>query len=129
MKPEPFDWRLFFKTFPLQPVPVWIACALILRPLARATPWLLRASCEGPAREGVVNAAFILYAYALPGTAATAVYLLVGRRRIAKAPHRLMGDCCLALVLLSSAFMAVTLARSWPLLSPALKTLGGVCWK
>jgi hypothetical protein len=129
---EPFDWPAFRKTFALQPVPVWIMSALLLRPAARATPFLLRATCAGPAREGVANLAFVFYALVLPPAAAALVYLPAGRRRMARA-QRLMGDCCLALVLLISAGYAFTFARraraDWAIARPGLHALRAACWK
>ena len=128
----PFDWPGFFKTFRYQPVPVWIICALLLKPLARATPALLRATCEGPTREAVSNFAFVVYGIALPASVATLVYLLLGRRRMA-APHRRMGDWCLVLVLLISGANAFTLVRQaksgWGVLGPGLRSLRAACWK
>lgn len=129
---EPFDWPGFFKTFRYQPVPVWIIGALLLKPAARATPTLLRATCTGPTREGVVNFAFVAYAAVLPALAAALVYLIFGRRRMAK-PHRLMGDWCLALVLMISGANAFALGRqaraNWAVLGPGLRSLRAACWK
>jgi hypothetical protein len=129
---EPFDWAGFFKTFRYQPVPLWIVCALLLKPMARATPALLRATCSGPTREGVVNFAFVVYGAVLPAAVAASVYLLVGRRRMAK-PHRLLADCCLGLVLLISAGNGLVLGRqaraSWATLGPGLRSLRAACWK
>jgi hypothetical protein len=129
---EPFDWAAFRKTFPFQPVPVWIASALLLRPAARATPALLRATCGGPAREAVASFAFVAYALVLPAAAAALVYLLAGRRRMKK-ELRLLGDCCLALVLLIStanAFFLVRQARAnWTTVRPGLRALRAACWK
>jgi hypothetical protein len=130
--PAPFDWPAFFRTFPLQPVPVWIFSALLLRPAGRATPWLLRATCEGAVRQAVANLAFVGYALFVPAAGASLVYLLVGRRRMAR-PHRLIGDWCLALVLLVSAGNDVSLIRQararWPVLRPGLHSLRAACWK
>jgi hypothetical protein len=129
---EPFDWPAFFKTFRYQPVPIWIICALLLKPAARVTPAILRATCAGPTREGVVNFAFVVYGAFLPAAAAALVYLLLGRRRMSP-PHRRMGDWCLALVLLLSGANAVSLglqARAhWTVLSPGLRSLRAACWK
>ncbi|HEX4048970.1 MAG TPA: hypothetical protein VH309_14085 [Elusimicrobiota bacterium] len=129
---EPFDWLAFRRTFPFQPVPVWIAAALLLRPAARATPFLLRATCSGPARDGVANLALVVYALVLPAGAASLVYLLAGRRRMSR-QLRFMGDFCLALVLLISAANAVSLARQaragWTTLRPGLHSLRDACWK
>lgn len=129
---EPFDWPAFFKTFRYQPVPVWIACALLLKPAARATPALLRATCAGPAREGIVSFAFVGYALVVPAAAAILVYLLAGRRRMAR-PQRLMGDWCLALVLLITAVNAFALVRraraNWTVLRPGMAALRAACWK
>lgn len=129
---EPFDWPGFLKTFKYQPVPVWIVCALLLKPLARATPALLRASCEGPTREAVSNFAFVAYGAVLPAAVAALVYLVLGRRRMA-APHRRMGDACLVLVLLISGFNALSLGRqakaNWGVLGPGLRSLRAACWK
>ena len=128
---EPFDWAAFRRTFPFQPVPVWIMSALLLRPASRATPFLLRAACTGPAREAVASFAFVVYALFLPAAAATLVYLLAGRRRMTR-PHRLMGDCCLALVLLISTGNALALVNraraSWPKVRPGLGALRAACW-
>ena len=128
---EPFDWPAFRRTFAFQPVPVWIISALLLRPAARATPFLLRAACADPAREGVANLAFVLYALVLPPAAAALVYLLAGRRRMARA-QRLMGDWCLALVLLISAANAFAFAgrarTSWAVARPGLRALRAACW-
>ncbi len=130
---EPFDWPLFFKNFPFQPIPVWVACTLVVKPLARATPRLLRAACSGPARQGVVNVALVVYANVLPAAAAAAVYLLAGRRRIQDPQHRRIGDGGLALVLLVSGFTAVAMARriaaGWAALGPGLTALRAACWK
>lgn len=129
---EPFDWPEFFRTFRYQPVPIWIICALLLKPAARATPALLRASCQGPTREAVSNFAFVVYGAVVPAAVATLVYLLFGRRRMAK-PHRLMGDWCLALVLLISGANAFSLGRqvraNWTVLGPGLRSLRAACWK
>lgn len=129
---EPFDWPAFFKTFRFQPVPIWIVCALLLKPAARATPALLRATCSGPTREGVVNFAFVAYGAVLPAAAAAFVYLVFGRRRMTRA-HRLMGDLCLGLVLLISGGNALGLARQarahWSVLGPGLRSLRAACWK
>ena len=129
---EPFDWPAFRKTFRFQPVPVWIATALLLRPAARATPALLRAACAGPAREGVANFAFVVYALVVPAAAAALVYLLAGRRRMTN-QLRFMGDCCLALVLLISAGNVFVLVRSarahWTTVRPAFHSLRFACWK
>ena len=129
---QPFDWPAFFRTFPFQPVPIWIVCALLLRPAARATPWILRASCEGQARDGVANLAFVAYAFFVPVAAAILVYLLAGRRRMAR-PHRLIGDFCLALVLLISGANGLSLGGQlrarWTTLSPGLRALRAACWK
>jgi len=128
----PVDWPLFFKRLPLQPVSAWLACALVLHPLARATPRLLRASCLGPLREGVVNTAFIVYVLVLPPAAAALVYLLAGRRRMTGRLRR-MGDWCLALVLLISALnnggLALRVAANWATLRPGLASLRAACWK
>ena len=130
---EPFDWPLFLKNLPFQPVPVWVAGALLVKPLARATPWLLRAACSGAVRQGVVNVAIVAYASVLPAALAAAVYLLVGRRRMRNARHRLFGDSSLALVLLASALIAASMARlvhaGWTTLGPGLHALRGACWK
>jgi hypothetical protein len=129
---EPFDWAAFRKTFAYQPVPVWIVSALLLRPLANATPALLRATCQGATRAGVSNLALVVYALVLPVSAASLVYLAAGRRRMAP-PHRVMGDWCLALVLLISAGNAVSLIRqaraNWQVLRPGLHALRAACWK
>jgi hypothetical protein len=129
---EPFDWPAFLKTFRYQPVPVWIVCALLLKPAARATPWLLRASCAGSAREAVVSFAFVGYALVVPAAAAALVYLLAGRRRMAR-QQRLMGDWCLGLVLLISASNTLALARGarakWAVMRPGLSALRAACWK
>jgi hypothetical protein len=129
----PFDWPAFFKTFPFQPVPVWVACTLLLKPLARATPFLLRATCAGAARQGIVNVALIVYANVLPAAAAAAVYLLAGRRRMLNPQHRRIGDGCLILVLLLTAFTAASMANlvrsGWTTLGPGLQALRGACWK
>lgn len=129
---EPFDWPAFRRTFPFQPVPVWIVSALALRPAARATPALLRATCAGPARQGVANFAFVAYALVVPAAAAALVYLLAGRRRMTRA-HRAMGDFCLALVLLASAGNAFALVRqaraNWTVVRPGLRALRAACWK
>ncbi|HXT01195.1 MAG TPA: hypothetical protein VN915_11005 [Elusimicrobiota bacterium] len=129
---EPFDWPGFFKTFRYQPVPVWIICALLLKPAAKATPAVLRAACTGPTREGIVNFAFVVYGVVVPAAAATLVYLFFGRRRMSR-PHRLMGDLCLALVLLISAANGLSLGRqaraNWAVLGPGLRSLRAACWK
>jgi hypothetical protein len=129
---EPFDWAGFFKTFRYQPVPIWIISALLLKPLARITPAVLRATCDGPTRDGVVNFAFVVYGAVLPVAAAASVYLLFGRRKMPK-PHRLMGDWSLALVLLISSVNAAGLARqahaNWAVLGPGLRSLRAACWK
>ena len=105
---------------------------LVLHPLARATPRLLRASCLGPLREGVVNTAFIVYVLVLPPAAAALVYLLAGRRRMTGRLRR-MGDWCLALVLLISALnnggLALRVAANWATLRPGLASLRAACWK
>lgn len=129
---EPFDWAAFWRTFPLQPVTVWIVAGLLLRPAARATPALLRATCQGAVRDGVANLAFVVYALFVPAAAAALVYLLAGRRRMTR-QHRLMGDWCLGLVLLVSAVNAFSLIRqaraNWGTLRPGLHSLRGACWK
>ena len=129
---EPFDWPRFFKTLPLQPVPAWMVCALALRPLARATPRLLHASCQGSARQGVVDSALVVYVLLLPTAAAVLPYLLFGRRRMS-APHRRIGDWCLAMLLVIAAFNGAGLARrvyaGWPILGPGLTALRVACWK
>jgi hypothetical protein len=129
---EPFDWAGFFKTFRYQPVPLWIICALLLKPAARITPDVLRATCTGTTRDGVVNFAFVAYGAVLPAAAAASVYLLLGRRRMSR-PHRLMGDWSLALVLLISGFNAISLVRqahaNWAVLGPGLRALRAACWK
>lgn len=129
---EPFDWAGFFATFRYQPVPVWIVCALLLKPAARATPALLRATCSGPTRDGVSNFAFVAYGAVVPAAAAALIYLLFGRPRMAR-PHRLMGDWCLALVLMISGFNAFALVRqartNWAVLGPGLRSLRVACWK
>jgi hypothetical protein len=128
---EPFDWPAFFKIFRFQPVPVWIVSGLLLRPLSRATPGLLRAACDGPAREGVMSFAFVVYSMILPPAAAALVYG-IGRKRMAK-PHRLMGDLCLVLVLLASAANAFILVRqaraNWAEVRSGLHALRATCWK
>lgn len=127
-----FDWPLFFKNFPFQPVPIWVACALIVGPLARATPWLLRASCAGAERRAAANLALIVYANVLPPLTAAAAYLLAGRRRITHPHHRMIGDATLALCLVVSAFTAISMARlltaAWPTLGPGLSVLRASCW-
>ncbi len=127
-----FDWPRFVRTFRYQPVPVWIASTLLLRPASRATPFLLRASCAGPAREIVANFALVAYALVLPAAAAALVYLLAGRRRMT-GPLRRMGDWCLALVLLISAINDAGLLRgaaaSWTTMRPGLSALRAACWK
>ena len=132
MTPAPFDWQSFRKTFPFQPVPVWIISALALKPAARATPWVLRATCAEPARSGVSNVAFVLYALVLPAAAAALVYLLAGRRRMTR-QIRFMGDWCLALVLLVSGANAYSLVRqaraNWTTMRPGLSALRAACWK
>jgi hypothetical protein len=128
-----FDWPLFFRTLPFQPVPVWLVCALFIKPLARATPSMLRATCTGAVRQGLVNLAIVAYANVLPATAATAAYLLVGRRRLDAPHHRQIGDVCLALVLVVSALnasmMARTISSAWPTIGPGLGALRAACWK
>jgi hypothetical protein len=129
---SPFEWPLFFRNFPFHPVPVWVACTFLVKPLSRATPWLLRASCAGAARQGVANVALIVYANVLPAAAATAVYLLAGRRRMTHPQHRAIGDGGLVLVLLVSAISAAMMARligsAWPMLRPGLAGLRAACW-
>ncbi|MFI5361974.1 MAG: hypothetical protein ACHQ49_08405 [Elusimicrobiota bacterium] len=128
----PFDWPAFGRTLPFQPALVWIAAALLLRPAANATPALLGASCGGPERAGLKNCAFIVYALLLPPAAAALVYLLTGRRRMSR-PHRIIGDGCLALVLLVSSGNAVALVRSvranWTTALYGLSSLRSACWK
>ena len=132
MTRPPFDWQAFRRTFTFQPVPVWIVSALALKPAARATPWMLRATCAEPARSGLSNVAFVLYALVLPAAAAALVYLFAGRRRMTK-QLRFMGDCCLALVLLASAANAFALVRqaraNWTTVRPGLAGLRAACWK
>jgi hypothetical protein len=93
---------------------------------------LLRATCQGPLRQGVVNSALIVYSLVLPEAAAALVYLLAGRRRMSK-PHRLMGDWCLALILLIAAFNASDMIgrtrAGWRTLRPGLSALRAACWK
>ncbi|MFI5363839.1 MAG: hypothetical protein ACHQ49_17900 [Elusimicrobiota bacterium] len=129
---EPFDWSAFRKTFGFQPVPVWIISALALKPASRATPWILRATCEEPVRGGIANVAFVVYALFLPAAAAALVYLLAGRRAMTK-QLRFMGDCCLALILLVSAANAYSLVRqaraNWTVVRPGLAALRAACWK
>jgi hypothetical protein len=132
MSRPPFDWQAFRKTFLFQPVPVWIVSALALKPAARATPWMLRATCEDPLRAAVVSFAFVLYALFVPAAAAALVYLLAGRQRMNR-QLRLMADWCLVMVLLISAANAFALARSardqWTTMRPGLLALRAACWK
>lgn len=135
MKPSPrapFDWHALRRTIRFQPVIVWIVCAFFLKPAAQATPWLLRASCSGPVRDGVANLAFIAYVLVVPPAAAALVYLFAGRRRMS-GQIRLMGDCGLTLILLISAANAYSLAGQararWSTMSPGLSALRAACWK
>jgi hypothetical protein len=127
-----FDWPIFAKLLPLQPVTTWLACALALRPLARATPRLLNAACSGPLRQGLVDTSLVVYVLVLPPAAAAAVYLLAGRRRMTP-PLRRMGDWCLALILVVSAVNDANLVRrasaEWTTLRPGLDALRAACWK
>jgi hypothetical protein len=127
-----FDWPLFLKTLPLQPVSVWILCALILRPLAGATPRLLGAVCQGALRRGVADTSFVVYVLVLPPLASALAYLGAGRRRM-DAPMRRIGDVGLLLVLVVCAANDFGLVRrtaaGWATIGPGLSALRSACWK
>jgi hypothetical protein len=129
---QPPDLRAFLRSLPLQPAVHWVVLAILGRPVSRAAPRLLGAACVGVQREGVVAGASLLYALLVPPLAASAIYLLYGRRRLLRAPHRAAGDQCLALILvvfvLSAAALGVSLAWRWSELGPGLEALRGVCW-
>ncbi len=129
---EPFDWPSFWKDLPWQPVPQWIVVSALAGPFSRAFPTLSRAACMDPARAMIAQSAFVVYTAAVPVLVSVLLYLLFGRRRMAKRTHRLIGDVTLGLIVvlgLGDAFVLYEQARSqWPTLAPALKSLRAACW-
>lgn len=129
---EPFDWPLFWKTLPWQPVPQWVAVSALAAPFSKAFPALSRAACAEPARGMISQSAMVVYTAAVPVLVSTALYLLAGRRRMAKRMHRMIGDVTLALILLLGAGDAMVLYEQlhgqWATLAPALKSLKAACW-
>ncbi len=129
---EPFDWAAFWRTFPWQPVPQWLLLSALAYPASAAFPVLSRATCLDPARAMTVKAALVLYTMLVPPLGSAAVYLLVGHRKIAARPHRLMANVTLALIVVLSAADTVLIVSQvrdqWSTLRPAAASLRAACW-
>lgn len=133
LKPrEPFDWPVFLRTLPYQPVPVWLLLSAAAEPLARAFPALSRAACEGRLRESLSSAELVAYTMLVPPLVTTLWYLSAGRRRLLPRDHRLIGDVTFGLMLAVSAadaaIMAARVREQWPILRPGLFAIRAACW-
>ncbi|MDE2140846.1 MAG: hypothetical protein KGL74_02460 [Elusimicrobia bacterium] len=131
-KSEPFDWPLFLRRFPFQPVPLWLLLNALAGPLARAFPALTRAACQGTLRASLTSAELVVYTAAVPAAVTTAFYLAVGRRRIEKKDHRLIADMTfglmLALSVVDGGLLAARIHAQWPVLRPGLTAIRAACW-
>jgi len=129
---EPFDWPLFWRGLPWQPVPQWILVGALAAPFSRAFPALSRAACAEPARTMISQSALVVYTMLVPVLVVAPIYLLAGRHRLVKRAHRLIANVTFALILVLSAadalVMANQLREQWPTLSPALRSLRAACW-
>jgi len=127
-----FDWRLFFRTLPFQPVPLWILLNAVAGPLGRTFPYLSRAVCEGRLRLGLMESELTLYIIAGPTLATALFYLTLGRRRLEIRDHRRIADVTFALMLALSLYDGVVIGRriraQWPVLRPGLTAIRAACW-
>ncbi|MDE2489605.1 MAG: hypothetical protein KGM24_02075 [Elusimicrobia bacterium] len=125
---EPFDWPLFFKTFHLQPVPLWLILNALGRPAALAAARLSGASCAGRNREILLAVATVAYLAVVPPLGTAAVYPLLARRRLKDPRHRLIADATFALMLVVSAWYAAALWAKAAPLEGAFGALRVACW-
>lgn len=127
-----FDWPLFLRGFPYQPVPVWLLLSAVAGPVARAFPYAARAVCEGRLLQGLMRSEEVVYGLLVPPLAATAWYLAVGRRRLSETDHRRIADASLVLMLALSlydaAVMGSRIREQWPVLRPGLVAIRAACW-
>lgn len=129
---EPFDWPRFLRGLPFQPVPLWLLLNALAGPFARAFPGLAGAACRGTLRTSLMSAALVVYTAAVPGAVTAAFYLLVGRRRLEKRDHRLIGDATFGLMLVLSVvdggLLAGRIHAQWTVLQPGLTAIRAACW-
>jgi hypothetical protein len=129
---EPFDWPLFLRTLAFQPVPLWLLLSAASGPFARAFPALSRAACEGRLRASLSSIALVLYTIIVPFVFTTLYYLFVGRRRLEKRDHRLIGDVTFGLMLCLSfvdgSIMLGRIHEQWLVLQPGLTAIRAACW-
>jgi hypothetical protein len=128
----PFDAPLFLRRLYLQPAALWLALEALTAPVARAVPGALRASCAGPARDGLVAAATVVYIPLVPALIVVAYHLGFARRRLEHAAHRWVADLSFSLLLaVSAANAAILLSQGsahWPTLGPELSAMRAACW-
>jgi hypothetical protein len=129
---EPFDWPLFFRTLPFQPVPIWLLLSALTGPFARVFPAMTRAACQGRLRESLSSIALVLYTLAVPFLVTTVFYLAIGRRRLAKRDHRLIADVTfgimLCLTFVDASIMIGRIHEQWQVLLPGLTAIRAACW-
>jgi hypothetical protein len=130
--PEPFDWPLFFKTFPFQPVVFWLILGALARPFAAAVPALTGAACQGRLRLALSQIAIVFYTMLVPPLLTIAYYLLFARRRLPNPHHRRVADGTFGLILILSfadgAALASKLHDQWATLRPGYKAVRAACW-
>ncbi|MFI5345915.1 MAG: hypothetical protein ACHQ51_06030 [Elusimicrobiota bacterium] len=128
----PFDWPLFFRRLPFQPVPLWLLLSALAGPFARAFPALTRAACQGSLRASLMSAELVVYTAVAPALATAVFYLAVGRRRLENPDHRLIADASFALMLtltcVDGFLLAGRIREQWSSLRPGLAAIRAVCW-
>lgn len=129
---EPWEWVLYLKTLHLQPTLVFVFLGLLAEPLARLSPWLLRASCDGRPRAMLAASFMVVYVAALMPLACAAYYLGFARRRFTTSRARTVADLSFILILPLGAVMLAVLGRSlaarWDALQPAFAAMRDACW-
>jgi hypothetical protein len=128
----PFDWPLFFRRFPFQPVPLWLTLNALAEPVARAFPAAARAVCQGSLRASLTAAELVVYIAVVPPLATALFYLAVGRRRIEKPEHRRIADATFGLMLVLACadgwLLAARIHGQWAALRPGLRAIRAACW-
>lgn len=129
---EPFDWALFLRKFPYQPVPVWLFLSAVAGPFAQAFPAISHAACQGRLRGTLSASAMVVYTIVVPFALTTVYYLAFGRRRLEKREHRLIADSTyglmLALTAMDAWIMIGRIHEQWPVLKPGLAAIRAACW-
>jgi hypothetical protein len=128
----PFDWPLFLRRLPYQPVPLWLLLSALANPFARVFPALTRAVCQGSLRASLMSAELVVYTAAAPPLITTLFYLAFGRRRIEKPEHRMIADATFVLMLVLACVDAWSLwtrvHEQWTVLRPGLRAVRAACW-